>query len=309
MQAHYLGIEIGGTKLQIVVGDDQGTIVERRRFAVDRIHGGAGIRSQIEATVPDLIRNWQPGAIGVGFGGPVDGKTGRIARSHQIHGWSEFALADWLGQLSQLPVWVENDANAAALAEATRGAGIGFNPVFYVTLGSGVGGGCVVNGKVYHGAAPGESEIGHLRLERSGTIVEQRCSGWDVDAKIRQLKQAGIKSVLVERLPESPGGEARLLPQALSAGDIEARRILDETAGDLAFAISHVTHLLHPEVVVLGGGLSLLGEPLRAAVAHALPGFVMEVFQGGPQIRLAALGEDAVPVGCLLGAQSQMMTG
>jgi glucokinase len=130
-----------------------------------------------------------------------------------------------------------------------------------------------------------------------------------VDAKIRQLKQAGIKSVLVERLPESPGGEARLLPQALSAGDIEARRILDETAGDLAFAISHVTHLLHPEVVVLGGGLSLLGEPLRAAVAHALPGFVMEVFQGGPQIRLAALGEDAVPVGCLLGAQSQMMTG
>jgi glucokinase len=309
MQAHYLGIEIGGTKLQIVVGDDQGTIVERRRFAVDRIHGGAGIRSQIEATVPDLIRNWQPGAIGVGFGGPVDGKTGRIARSHQIHGWSEFALADWLWQLSQLPVWVENDANAAALAEATRGAGIGFNPVFYVTLGSGVGGGCVVNGKVYHGAAPGESEIGHLRLERSGTIVEQRCSGWAVDAKIRQLKQAGIKSVLVERLPESPGGEARLLPQALSAGDIEARRILDETAGDLAFAISHVTHLLHPEVVVLGGGLSLLGEPLRAAVAHALPGFVMEVFQGGPQIRLAALGEDAVPVGCLLGAQSQMMTG
>ena len=309
MQTHFLGIEIGGTKLQIVVGDATATIVDRRRFMVERTEGGAGIRTQIEAALPELIRQWRPAAVGVGFGGPIDGKTGRIARSHQIEGWSEFPLGDWLGKISRLPVWVENDANTAALGEAACGAGVGFNPVFYVTLGSGVGGGCVVGGKVFHGDAPGESEIGHLRLDKSGVIVEQRCSGWAVDAKIRQLKQSGAKSLLCDWLPESHGGEARLLPRALNAGDSDAQRILGETADDLAFALSHVTHLFHPEVVVLGGGLSLLGESLRAAVAQALPRFVMEVFHGGPEVKLSALGEDAVPVGCLLGAKLQTQRG
>ena len=90
------------------------------------------------------------------------------------------------------------------------------------------------------------------------------------------------------------------MPQALAAGDAAAHQIVQEVADDLAFALSHVTHLFHPEVIVLGGGLSLIGEPLRAAVAAKLPRLVMEVFHGGPPIKLAALGEDAVPVGALL---------
>jgi glucokinase len=195
---------------------------------------------------------------------------------------------------------VDNDANVAALAEAKRGAGAGFDPVFYVTLGSGVGGGLVVGGRIYHGAAPGESEIGHLRLDKSGVVVEQRCAGWAVDARIRRLKAEGVSSLLVDWMEPIPGGEAKLLARALAANDTVAKRILEETAEDLAFALSHVVHLYHPMVVVLGGGLSLVGEPLRAAVAARLPEFVMEVFQGGPQIKLAALGEDAVPVGALL---------
>lgn len=302
MQATYLGIEIGGTKLQLVAGDGSGVIAERERFTVEKASGGAGIRARIEAVLPGWLAKWNPAAIGVGFGGPVDGASGRIARSHQIEGWSEFHLGAWLGERTGRPVWVENDANVAALAEAVRGAGAGANPVFYVTLGSGVGGGLVVDGKIYHGASPGESEIGHLRLDRSGVIVEQRCSGWAVDARIRRLKFDGVASVLCDWLPEIPGGEAKLLTRALAEGDEAAKTILAETAGDLAFALSHVTHLFHPEVVVLGGGLALVGEPLRAAVAAALPGFVMDVFHDGPLVRLAALGEDAVPVGCLLGA-------
>jgi len=255
--------------------------------------------------LPELLDRWKPAAVGVGFGGPVDGRSGCIARSHQIEGWSGFNLRSWVASLAGgLPVWVENDANTAALGEALRGAGVGTNPVFYVTLGSGVGGGCVVDGRIYHGAAPGESEIGHLRLDRSGTLVEHRCSGWAVDAKIRALKSANIPSVLRERLPATPGGEARLLGQALAEKDGAAQAILAETAEDLAFALSHVTQLFHPELVILGGGLSLLGEPLREAVAQALPRFVMEVFGGGPKITVAALGEDAVPVGCILGASS-----
>jgi glucokinase len=299
----FLGIEIGGTKLQLVTGDAQAAILRRHRFNVDPAEGADGIRRQIKESLPALLEEFQPAAIGVGFGGPVDGATGRIARSHQIEGWSGFDLRGWLNELVHRPVWVENDANTAALGEAIQGAGQGFDPVFYVTLGSGVGGGCVVDGRIYHGAAPGESEIGHVRLDRTGTLVEQRCSGWAVDARIRRLKADGVQSVLCDWMDPKPGGEAKLLAPALAAQDPAAQRILTETAEDLAFALSHVTHLFHPQAVVLGGGLALLGEPLRAAVAEALPRFVMEVFRGGPQVKLAALGEDAVTVGCLLGAQ------
>jgi len=302
MKTSYLGIEIGGTKLQLVAGEGQ-NVLARSRFEVDPSQGGEGIRRQIESAIGPLTSSWQPSAIAVGFGGPVDWKTGQICCSHQVVGWSNFDLRQWLQKLTGKPVRIDNDANMGALGEAMHGAGAGFNVVFYVTLGSGVGGGLVVNEKIYHGAKPGEAEIGHVRLDRQGTTVESRCSGWAVDAKIRQLKSRGSDSVLCQLIAETKGGEARHLSQALQQADPEARRILAEFAQDLAFGLSHVVHLLHPDVIVLGGGLSLVGEPLRAAVAEALTPFVMEAFAGGPQIRLAALGEEAVPVGCLLAAK------
>jgi len=303
---HFLGIEIGGTKLQVVAGDDTATVFERRRLAVDRAAGGEGIRRQLEGVLGPFIAKWNPAAIGAGFGGPIDWRTGRIARSHHVEGWSDFPLTEWLQAATGLPARADNDANVAALGEAQRGAGAGANPVFYVTLGSGVGGGLVVDARIFHGAKPGESEIGHVRLDRSGTIVEDRCSGWAVDAKVRALKQSGAKSVLCEWIGESPGGEAKFLAKALARGDEAARRILDETAEDLSFGLSHVAHLVHPQVIVLGGGLSFVGEPLKAAVAQGLPKFVMGVFQPGPEVRLAALGEDAVPVGAMLLAREQI---
>lgn len=302
MQSHLLGIEIGGTKLQVVTGDDSGAIHQRHRWTVEKAAAAHGIRERLEAILPDLVKKSALAALGVGFGGPVDWRTGRVARSHQIEGWSDFDLAGWLRSLSGVPVWADNDANVAALGEARRGAGQGFNPVFYVTLGSGVGGGLVVEGRIYHGARPGEAEIGHVRLDRAGTIVESRCSGWAVDARIREQIRREATSVLASLAKGETGGEARLLAAALARNDAEAIHILRETAADLAFALSHVAHLFHPEVIVLGGGLSLVGEPLRAAVAKALPGFLMDVFKPGPLVKLATLREDAVPVGCLLGA-------
>ena len=294
-----LGVEIGGTKLQLVLGDQMGQISERRRLAVDPGKGAAGIRQQIERALPELLGGRKVARVGVGFGGPVDWRTGRICRSHQVEGWSEFDLRGWLQQLSGAPVVVDNDANVAALGEAACGAGVSFNPVFYVTLGSGVGGGLVVDGKIYHGAQPGESEIGHLRLDREGTIVEARCSGWAVDARIRALRAREPESLLARLVGETAGGEARHLAAALQQGDPAAKRLLQETAEDLAFGLSHAAHLFHPEVIILGGGFSSVGEPLRASVEGALRGFVMEAFTGGPRVMLAALGEDAVPVGAL----------
>jgi glucokinase len=294
----YLGVEIGGTKLQFVAGDATGGIRQRWRFSVAREHGGAGIRAQIEKAIPELMEA-KPVAIGVGFGGPVEWRSGTICRSHQIEGWSGFGLRDWLGALTGRPVVVENDANTGALGEALGGAGAGGNPVFYTTLGSGVGGGLVVDRRVYHGATPGEAEIGHLRLDREGTVVEARCSGWSVDARIRQLKLTDPASLLCKWTTTSVGGEARFLARACGEGDPAALRLLRETAGDLAFALSHVTHLFHPEVIVLGGGLALVGEVLRAAVEDRLRSQVMEAFAPGPRVCLAAFAEDAVPVGAL----------
>ncbi|NBV24990.1 MAG: ROK family protein [Proteobacteria bacterium] len=304
MQRSFIGIEIGGTKLQLVAGDADAQITARRRFTVDKAHGGAGIREQIAGALPELLKTTQPSAVGVGFGGPVDAATGQICCSHQIEGWSEFPIGEWLRGLTSLPVAVDNDANAAALGEAKRGAGLGRNPVFYVTLGSGVGGGLVVDGRIYHGAKPGEAEIGHVRLDRSGVIVEERCAGWAVDRKIRAACQLEPGSALARLTAGTQHGEARALAPALTQGDPLAQRILDEVADDLAFGLSHVTQLMHPEIIVIGGGLSLVGEPLRVAVANALTRYVMEAFAPGPQVVLAGLGEDAVPVGALILART-----
>jgi glucokinase len=295
----YLGIEIGGTKLQVFTGHDAARVVERHRFPVEASSGGAGIRAQLERIIPALAKRVRPKAVGVGFGGPVDWKTGRICRSHQIEGWSNFPLADWLSALAQAPVFVDNDANLGALGEAACGAGAGFNPVFYVTLGSGVGGGLVLDGKVYHGAPPGESEIGHVRLNRSGALLESRCSGWAVDAKIRAAAARNPDSALARCIGKATAHEAKFLGAALAQKDPLAEAILEETAEDLAFGLSHVAHLFHPEIIVLGGGLSLVGEPLRAAVERLAPRFIMEAFAPGPRIALARLAEDAVPIGAL----------
>ena len=294
-----LGLEIGGTKLQLVLGDQEDKITERRKLAVDTAGGAAGIQKQIKQAVPDLLRGREVSGIGVGFGGPVDWKTGKICRSHQIEGWSEFDLGGWLRQLAGASVTVDNDANVAALGEALGGAGAGFSRVFYVTLGSGVGGGLVMDGRIYHGAKPGESEIGHVRLDRAGTTVESRCSGWAVDARIRQLKVDEPHSLLAQLAAQTASGEARHLALAWQQGDSTAKRLLREVADDLAFGLSHVVHLFHPEIIILGGGLSAVGEPLRAAVEAGLRRFTMEAFAPGPIIALAALGEDAVPVGAL----------
>ena len=304
MASSFLGIEIGGTKLQIVAGDGDGPIAERKRYTVEKERGAAGIRFQIEAALPQLIAQFKPAALGVGFGGPVNTAAGRIARSHQIEGWSEFPIREGLEGLFHLPTWVENDANTAALGEACCGAGKGANPVFYITLGSGVGGGLVVNRDIYHGVPPGESEVGHLRLDKTGTLVEERCSGWAVDGRIRKLKIDGGAGALCDALPLALGGEARFLPAALKTDDPVAWKLLREVADELALALSHVVHLFHPEVIVVGGGLSLVGEPLRAEIERALPRFLMKVFHGSTHVRLAGLGEDAVPVGCLIGARA-----
>jgi glucokinase len=297
----FIGVEIGGTKLQLAAGDSHGRIYQRVRFEVERAAGADGIREKIKAALPQLVADWNPSAIGVGYGGPVNWRTGKIACSHHITGWSDFPLGEWLSKQIGLPAFVENDANTAALGEALFGAGQGADPVLWMNSGSGVGGGLITEGRIYHGAPPGEVELGHLRLKRTGTITEDLCSGWSIDRMVREAAGNDPGGLLAQALSNWPtrGGEARVLGPALMHGDIVAQKILRQVADSMAYALSHAVHLLHPELIVLGGGVALLGEPLRARIAESLPGWLMEAFQPGPPIRLAALMEDAVLVGAL----------
>ena len=297
----FLCIEIGGTKLQIFRGDRDGFVGEPWRATADRAGGGRAISRQILEGIAALRGGGaKPSAIAVGFGGPVDAARGTIVRSHQIEGWENFPLRDWLSKETGLPVVVENDSNLAAYAEAVSGAGRDFDPVFYFNLGSGVGGGLVVNKRIYHGIPPGEVEFGHLLLDPSGATVESRCSGWAVDRRIRESAATDPESLLVRSLPPTPGKESQFLGEALARNDRLAVAILRELAGDLAFALSHVIHLVHPGCLVLGGGLAHVGEPLRAAIEEALPRYVMKAFHPPPPLRITRHGEDAVPMGALL---------
>jgi glucokinase len=295
----FVGIEIGGTKLQIVSGNANGQVTSSHRFEVMRKEGAAGIQQRIEAIVEEHYSGRVSG-IGIGFGGPVNRITGQIATSFQVEGWSGFPIKDWLETIAGCPVRVDNDANVAALGEATFGAGKVFNPVLYITLGSGMGAGLVINDKIYHGILPGELEIGHMRMDKAGSILEARCSGWAVDRKIREVIAKYPRGILAELAGEAQKGEAKFLKTAMDANDPPALRIFDETMDDLAFGLSHAIHLLHPEVIVLGGGLSLIGEQLRNSVNERLPAYLMKAFVPAPVIALSALKEQAVPVGCLI---------
>ena len=305
-----LAIEIGGTKLQLFTADETGVITRRIHHVIDPTQGAAGVLSLIARTLGELPT--LPTAIGVGFGGPVDAATGRIITSHQVAGWTDFDLAAWLHQRTgAATIRVENDANVAALGEARHGAGRSYRHVFYITLGSGVGGGMVVDGQLYRGTYPGEAEIGHVWIQppnqagQGGQTLEQACSGWAVDQLIRSQLASLPPTSPLRRLVEQDDSQsakvpaAQFLSPALAQQDPAAEQMLTQISHKLALGLSHATHLFHPDIIVLGGGLSLIGEPLRQAVERALSPLLVAAFRPGPAIQLAQLGPDAVPVGAL----------
>ncbi|HJZ90385.1 MAG TPA: ROK family protein [Gemmataceae bacterium] len=311
----YLGIEIGGTKLQLGLGRGDGRLLGLWRGAVDVAAGGDGIRRQIVAAVPDLLADANVDraalqGIGVGFGGPVDDDTRSVVKSHQIHGWDGFPLADWLGAALGLPAALGNDADCAGLAEALFGAGKGLSPVFYITIGSGIGGGLVVNGDVLRGTGRGAAEIGHLRVRdpRTGDgrleVLENIASGWAISRYARE--RAASDPLAGARLVELAGGIEGITAQtvataaAATAGDPLAARILHDAVSALADAICALIVLVCPRRVVIGGGVSLMGEAvLFGLLRRLIADRVFRPFAGLTDVVPAALGEAVVVHGAL----------
>ncbi len=315
----FLGIEIGGTKLQMGLGQGDGTITALERRTVDPARGAEGILAQISAATDVLlernaIARGRIAAVGIGFGGPVDVAGGVVTRSHQITGWEGFPLAAWVRDHLGVPtVVLHNDADTAGLGEARFGAGVGFSPILYVTIGSGIGGGLIIDGQIYRGCGAGALEIGHLWVvdriccDKDVLTLEDVASGWAIARAAREFAgrsplRAGNEPWLVLQLVD--GDAARITPavvaEAARLGDQEASFILGKAVSAMASALNQAVTLLAPRRIILGGGVSLLGEeqwlqPIRDQLAlHVFP-----PFRGTFDLVAAALGEAVVIHGAL----------
>ncbi len=198
----YLGVEIGGTKLQLGLGAGDGRLSALERAAVEPSNGAPGVLEQVASLFERLVAKQGISgsgiaACGIGFGGPVDSTRGVVVKSHQVEGWEDFPLADWIRENLGIPlVSVHNDADAAGLAEALHGAGVGLSPLVYVTIGSGIGGGLIIDGAIYRGAGAGALEIGHLlvRDPHKGvdgwSELELVASGWSIARRALERRRS-----------------------------------------------------------------------------------------------------------------------
>jgi glucokinase len=313
----YLGIEIGGTKLQLGLGDGDGKLAGLWRGKVDPAGGAVAIRGQIVAAVPELLasageKRSSVQGVGVGFGGPVDDSTRTVIKSHQVLGWDGFPLAEWLTQELGMPAVLGNDADVAGLAEALFGAGQGLSPILYMTIGSGIGGGLIVDGEILRGTGRGAAEIGHLKVRAAGgrlDALENLASGWSIG---RQAREGAAKDpVAGARLSELAGGidaiTAETVARAVQFGDQLATHVLGRALDALADAICAAIVLVCPRRVVIGGGVSLMGEqllfdPLRRRIAER----VFQPFAGLTDVVPASLGELVVVHGALALARRKL---
>lgn len=269
------GVEIGGTKTQICVGNTDGTIVKTVRGRVETEKGSQGILDWIKEHLTALIQEENEKgnkieAIGVGFGGPLETKTGRILKSVQIAGWNDFSLKKWFEDTFQIPSFIYNDSSAAGYGEYILGCGKGTKQFFYTNMGSGVGGSLIVDGNLYDGQGYGAAELGQTRVpdwtsDQLGKDerLEAICSGWAIEQRLRKPGYIPKDSILMELC----GGDTdkvtnQMLGEAANRKDAFALAELDRVANTMSIAITNVLCLMQVERVAVGGGFSLIGEPL-----------------------------------------------
>ena len=200
MNPSILGVEIGGTKLQLAVGTPEGEILHVHQGRVEVEDGAQGILAWLTKNWPIILDRAgqlgvKPIAIGCGFGGPIDTPNGQILKSIQIKGWDGFPLRQWLQEEFQLPAIIANDSNAAAWGEYCCGSGRGTQHFFYTNIGSGIGGGVVIQGNLYDGQGFGAGEFGQTFVPdwtSSARGAEERlenlCSGWAIERRLRQAR-------------------------------------------------------------------------------------------------------------------------
>ena len=316
----FLGIEIGGTKLQLGVGLGDGSdFVAFERRNVDIARGGQGIRDQIREVGRELVSKYGVKRAAYGFGGPIFGSRGIVQTSHQVAGWDQFPLSQWTETELGVPTKLGNDCDVAALAEACFGAGRDAKSVFYVTVGTGIGGGLVFDRRIHGTDRPASAEIGHLRPGLDATsskqTIESHAAGpgiaISIQGKLESMQRAGEATRDFHDLRERCEGDfnkltTKAIGEAAVAGNQLARDQYLAATRVLGWGIAQLITLVAPEVVVVGGGVSLVGDevffaPLRASVQQ----YVFPPLRDAYRLVPAELGESVVVHGALALARSE----
>ena len=295
------GVDLGGTTVKIAYFDENGTMLNKWEIPTVTAGGGTQILPDIAASIKGYMAEHEvdPSSIvgiGIGVPGPVDGK-GVVNKCINL-GWGVFNISDALSDLTGFPVKAGNDANVAALGEYWKGGGQGCDNMVFATLGTGVGGGIVIDGHLLHGAHGSGGEIGHLVLNRDETekcgcgkqgCVEQYCSATGI-VRMAYKHLASTEEFSSLRILESI--TCKDIFDAGKAGDAVALQILDKYYALLGEFLANLCCVVNPEAVVLGGGVSKAGKVL---IEGTRPYFLKNVFHAAANVRfeLASLGNDA----------------
>ena len=295
------GIDLGGTTVKIAYFDETGTMLDKWEIPTVTEGGGRQILPDIAAAIRHYMDAYQIAdtavlGLGIGVPGPVNSQ-GVVNKCINL-GWGVFNIAEELSALTGFPVKAGNDANVAALGEFWKGGGQGCNNMVFVTLGTGVGGGIVVEGNLLHGAHGSGAEIGHLVINRKETVpcncgkygcVEQYCSATGI---VRLAKLYLSSNDVPSDLNAVEPLTCKDIFDAAKAGDEAANAILDQVYAYMGEFLANVCSTVNPEVVVIGGGVSKAGQVLIDGV---VPYFHKYVFHAasGARFALASLGNDA----------------
>ena len=300
MSQYVFGVDIGGTTVKLGLFDQEGNVLDKWEIPTRTQDHGSSILPDIAKSIQDKmteksIHKQDVTGVGVGAPGPVDSK-GTIYKAVNL-GWGVFSIKDTLEEILKIPVMAGNDANVAALGEMWKGGGQGSRDLIVVTLGTGVGGGIILDGKMLTGATGAGGEIGHIHVNDAETdtcgcgnhgCLEQYTSATGVTRLAnKKLKESDKDSVL--RREEV---SAKTVFDAVKAGDELAKEVADEFGKYLGDGLAAIACVVNPEAIVIGGGVSKAGEVL---IDYIKPHYEKNVFHGsrGVKFSLATLGNDA----------------
>jgi glucokinase len=281
-----LGVDIGGTKVAAGLVDAKGTILFQTRVPMPARESAAAGFAAVERAI-NAVFEAQPDAasslagIGICAPGPLDPIRGIVLNPPNLPCWRNFPLAAEVQRAFHVCAKVDNDANAAALAEAIWGKGVGFRNVFYATLGTGIGAGIVFDRRIYHGRTGSAAEGGHVSIDYNGPrcgcgkrgCIEALCSGPAIAQRARtRLAESQTPSRLRGIVGADPEKlTAEQVGEAFRAGDALAKEVLEATADLLAVWLGNIIDLLEPDVIVMGGGVAELMSQLIPHIQRELP--------------------------------------
>lgn len=285
---YIVGVDIGGTNIVVgTVAEDGSAVFGVRTYPTRPEEGAEAVLARIGALVEESVQaalretgGTREGIVGVGIGapGPLDRARGLVLLTPNL-GWRDFPLRDLVSQAVRLPATLDNDANCAVYGEWWVGAARGARYVVGLTIGTGIGGGIVVDGRLYHGASDVAGEIGHMTIDSTGRrckcgnygCLEAYASGPAIAARAVEGIETGAES----RLPGYVGGDlaritAQTVYEAAHEGDEYALEVVRDTAKFLGAGVANLVNIFNPDVVVIAGGVTLAGDrlfvPLRAEV-------------------------------------------